>query len=203
MTLIEVVIALVLFALIALALVSAMSTMGQTLIRSTQRIDQVNDMRIITQFLRQTIGSVQPFFLASPDGTNADFNGDSEHLDFVGNLTGYQGPGGVHFIRFSIRQSAQSGQKALMMQFVRWRPPGLGASTKSALPDFANSKPHMLVDHITDFSIKYLSPDGADDWQSRWSRLDRYPEAISLNIAVEGRYWPQMVIWIGAARNGR
>ncbi|MGC8698281.1 MAG: PulJ/GspJ family protein, partial [Halothiobacillus sp.] len=44
MTLIEVVIALVLFALIALALVSGMTTMGQTLTKSTQRIDQINDM---------------------------------------------------------------------------------------------------------------------------------------------------------------
>lgn len=203
MTLIEVVIALVLFALIALALVSAMSTMGKTLTRSTQRIDQVNDMRIISQFLRQTLGSTQPFFLASPDGSNVDFNGDSTHLEFVGNLTGHQGPGGLHFIRLYIQPDKKSDQKELMMQFTRWRPPQVGMGAGSAAPDFVNSKQQVLVDHISDFSIKYLAPEGADDWQSQWARLDRYPAAVSLNIAVDGRYWPQMVIWVGGAKNGR
>lgn len=203
MTLIEVVIALVLFALIALALVSAMSTMGETLTRSTQRIDQVNDMRIISQFLRQTLGSTQPFFLASPDGSNADFNGDSAHLNFVGNLTGHQGPGGLQFMRLYLEQGIKGDQKELVMQFTPWRPPKVGGGVNGVVPDFTNSKPQVLVSHVSEFSIKYLAPEGADDWQNQWTRLDRYPAAISLSIAVDGRYWPQMVIWIGAGKNGR
>ncbi len=201
MTLIEVVIALVLFALIALALVSAMSTMGQTLTRSTQRIDQVNDMRIITQFLRQTVGAPQPFFLAAPDGANVDFNGDSTSLTFVGNLTGYQGPGGLHLIHLYVAQDAETNKKELMMRFIRWRPPSGGAS--DGPPDFSRSKPQMLIDDVSDFSIHYLAPEGSDDWQSQWTRLDRYPAAIRLNIAVDGRYWPEIVMWVGAAKNGR
>lgn len=201
MTLIEVVIALVLFALIALALVSAMSTMGQTLTRTTQRIDQVNDMRIITQFLRRTVGSPQPFFLAAPDGSNVDFNGDASSLNFVGNLTGYQGPGGLHLMHLYVTQDPATNKKELMIQFIRWRPPSRGAS--NGLPDFSQSKPQMLINDVSDFSIHYLAPEGADDWQSQWARLDRYPAAIRLNIAVNGRYWPEIVMWIGAAKNGR
>lgn len=201
MTLIEVVIALVLFALIALALVSAMSTMGQTLTRTTQRIDQVNDMRIITRFLRQTVGEPQPFFLAGPDGANEDFNGEANQLTFVGNLTGYQGPGGLHFIHLYVNQDAASDKKELMMQFARWYPPMNGKPNQAA--DFSQSKPQLLIKDVTDFSIHYLSPEGSDDWQSEWKRLDRYPAAIRLSVAVNGRYWPEIVMWIGAARNGR
>jgi general secretion pathway protein J len=196
MTLIEVVIALVLFALIALALVSAMGTMGSTLTRSSQRIDDINDMRIITQFLRETVGAPQPFFIPAQDGGNADFHGDQHSLYFVGNLSGYQGPGGLHLIHLYTVATGASGSQQLVVQFLPWQP---GAQW---VPDFSAVKPHVLINGVTNFSIHYLAPGGSDDWQPEWRRLDRYPLAIRLNIAVMGRYWPEIVNWIGGAKNG-
>lgn len=87
------------------------------------------------------------------------------------------------------------------MQFARWYPPMNGKPNQAA--DFSQSKPQLLIKDVTDFSIHYLSPEGSDDWQSEWKRLDRYPAAIRLSVAVNGRYWPEIVMWIGAARNGR
>lgn len=196
MTLIEVVIALVLFALIALALVSAVGTMGSTLTRSSQRIDDINDMRIVTQFLRQTVGAPQPFFIPAQNGSNADFHGDQRSLYFVGNLSGYQGPGGLHLIHLYLEGAGSSDKKELVVQFLPWRP------GTQWVPDFSTAKPHVLLEGVSDFSIQYLAPDGADDWKSEWQRLDRYPLAIRLNIAVAGRYWPELVNWIGGAKNG-
>jgi len=196
MTLIEVVIALVLFALIALALVSAMGTMGSTLTRSSQRIDDVSDMRIVTQFLRQTVGAPLPFFIPAQNGSNADFHGDQHGLYFVGNLSGYQGPGGLHLIHLYIVDSKTIGQKQLVVQFLPWQP---GAQW---IPDFSSAKPHVLLDGVSEFSIQYLAPGAADDWVNEWQRLDRYPLAIRLSISVRGRYWPELVNWIGGAKNG-
>ncbi|MHB8920968.1 MAG: prepilin-type N-terminal cleavage/methylation domain-containing protein [Halothiobacillus sp.] len=196
MTLIEVVIALVLFALIALALVSAMGTMGSTLTRSSQRIDDINDMRIITQFLRQTVGAPQLFFVPAANGSNADFHGDQHSLYFVGNLSGYQGPGGLHLIHLYTATTGAADKQQLVVQFLPWQP------GQQWVPDFSTAKPHVLIDGLSDFSIHYLAPEGTDNWQPEWSRLDRYPLAIRLNIAVAGRYWPEIVNWIGGARNG-
>lgn len=195
MTLIEVVIALVLFALIALALVSGMNTMGQTLTKSTQRIDQINDMRLITQFLRQTLGSVQPFFVPTADGRNADFHGDEHSLWFVGNMSGYQGPGGLHLIHLYTEPDGRNGLK-LFMQFTPWMP---GANW---VPDFSMSKPKLLIDGLTRFDLHYLAPEGSNAWQPQWTRLDRYPAAVRIQMAVQARFWPEMVVWLGGAKNG-
>jgi general secretion pathway protein J len=196
MTLIEVVIALVLFALIALALVSGMNTMGQTLTKSTQRIDQISDMRIISQFLRRTVSSTQAFFLPAADGHNVDFYGESNSLLFVGNMSGYQGPGGLHLIRIYTQPSDISGQQRLFMQFIPWQP-GAGWA-----PNFAQSKPELLINGVTLFKLHYLAPEGGDAWQSQWTRLDQYPAAVRIQIAVHDRFWPEMVIWLGGTKNG-
>lgn len=195
MTLIEVVIALVLFALIALALVSGMNTMGQTLTKSSQRIDQINDMRLITKFLRQTMSSTQPFFAPTADGRNADFQGDEHSLWFVGNMSGYQGPGGLHLIHLYTQPEGENKLR-LLMQFTPWRP---GANWT---PDFSQVKPKLLIEGLTRFDLHYMTPETSSTWLPQWTRLDHYPAAIRLQIAVDGRYWPEMVIWVGGAKNG-
>lgn len=196
MTLIEVVIALVLFALIALALVSGMSTMGQTITKSTQRIDQINDMRVISQFLRQTLGSAQPFFVPSAEGLNADFHGDDQSLYFVGNMSGYQGPGGLHLIHLYTKPEQTQGKMQLLMQFIPWQP---GAKW---VPDFSAAKVETLINGVTGFTLHYMAPEKPDEWLPQWTRLDRYPAAVRIKIAVDNRYWPEMVVWLGGAKNG-
>lgn len=195
LTLIEVVIALVLFSLIALALVSGMNTMGKTLTKSSQRIDQINDMRLITKFLRQTLSSAEPFFAPMADGRNADFHGDQHNLWFVGNMSGYQGPGGLHLIHLYTQPDGARKSK-LLMQFTPWVP---GAKW---VPDFTHIKPKLLIDGLTQFEFHYMTPESPPTWLPQWTRLDRYPAAIRLQIAVDGRYWPEMVIWVGGAKNG-
>lgn len=191
-TLIEVVISLVLFALISLALVSGMRTMSQTFTRTNDRVDTINDMRVISDFLRRTLGQPQLLRPSSKteDGANPYFHGTSTDLYFVGNLTGYQGPGGLQLIHLYLAGEGDGG-KRLMMQMRPWQ------EKPDWTPDWSAAKPQFLIGNVTHFALSYLAPGDKQDWREQWSYPRSYPRAIRLTMAVHGRYWPELVLWIG------
>ena len=193
MTLVEVVIALVLFALISLALTSAMSTMGQTLTKSSARIDSISDMRLISDFLRKTVGA--PFFaFRQVEQQNLFFHGDGRDLYWIGNLSGYQGPGGLHLMHLYLEPTAQGGSQ-LMLAYTRWYP------QPDWVPDFSQARPQVLITGVTDFSLQF-QPTGADAaWQSDWTNPVQYPQAVRIRLAVDHRYWPEIVCWLGGVKN--
>lgn len=194
MTLVEVVIALILFALISLALTSAMSTMGQTLSKSTARLDGINDMRIISDFLRKTVGA--PFFVFRPvDGQNLFFHGDQNQLYWVGNLSGYQGPGGLHLMHLYLQPDKGGKGAALMLTYTRWYP------DQNWVPDFSQAKPQILMTGVTDFSIQYQTVGTDAAWQSQWAHAAQYPQAVRLEIAVNHRHWPEITCWLGGVKS--
>lgn len=191
-TLVEVILSLVLFSLISLALVAAMGTMGNTYSRTAERVDANADLRIVGGFLHQTLS--QSLVVFPPGGdelpSNPYFQGNEQELTFVGNLSGYQGPGGVHLMHLAF--DAQDGQLAVAI--LPWR------ADPDWSPDWGNAETVVLLPRLDSFRLAYLGHEGEDDWRQSWDEPRAYPLALRLNVVVEERHWPEMVVWLGGHR---
>jgi len=189
-TLVELILSLVLFSFISLALVAAMSTIGKTWERSTERLDASSDLRIVSDFLRRMVGQPMQVFprgAIETDG-NPYFDGSEDSLVFVGNFSGHQGPGGIHWLR--IRRESRD----LLLEILPWQ------EDPEAVPQWSNAERLVLLDGLETFDLAYLSPEGEDDWRSRWSDAEAYPQAIRLSMKVNDRHWPEQVFWLRGHR---
>lgn len=191
-TLVELILSLVLFSFISLALVAAMSTIGKTWERTTERLDANSDLRIVSDFLRRMVG--QPLQVFPRDDSAAEgnpyFEGKSDSLVFIGNFSGYQGPGGIHWVRV-----AQESQE-LVLEFLPWE------EDPESRPNWSLAERLVLLDEVENFEIAYLSPEQGreQDWRNRWDDPGAYPQAVRLSMKVGGSHWPEQVFWLRGRR---
>jgi len=189
-TLVELILSLVLFSFISLALVAAMSTLGKTWERTTERLDASSDLRIVSDFLRRMAGQPVQMFPrdASEKDGNPYFDGQSGQLVFIGNFTGHQGPGGIHWVRIGVES------EELVLDILPWR------EDPDAVPRWSEAERLVLLDDVEAFELAYLAPEGEDDWRQSWSDAEAYPQAIRLSMKVDERHWPEQVLWLRGHR---
>lgn len=189
-TLVELILSLVLFSFISLALVAAMSTIGKTWERTTERLDASSDLRIVSDFLRRMVG--QPLQVFPRDAFagegNPYFVGGTDSLVFIGNFAGHQGPGGIHWVRVS-RESQE-----LVLDILPWE------EDPDATPRWSQAERLVLLDEVQSFELAYLSPEGEQDWRAGWDDAEAYPQAIRLSLQVDDRHWPEQVLWLRGRR---
>jgi prepilin-type N-terminal cleavage/methylation domain-containing protein len=188
-TLVELILSLVLFSFISLALVAAMSTLGKTWERTTERLDAAGDLRIVGDFLRRMVGQpMQVFPRGNPADGNPYFDGQSRQLVFIGNFAGHQGPGGIHWVRLGV----EGGQ--LHLDILPWQ------EDPEARPRWGEAERLVLLDDVQTFELAYLAPGGEDDWRRSWNDAEAYPQAIRLLMQVDDRHWPEQVFWLRGRR---
>lgn len=188
-TLVEILVAITLLAIVMLALGAAMRGMVQTESRVSDRLTRLDDFRTGTGFLRAVLGRVyaKKSLAIQTEGQNTFvFQGAPGGVAWIGVMPPRYGAGGRYFFRLAAESVA--GRSALVIRFMPWKDaPGF--------PDWSGADSRVLVDDLTAFSILY-EDDMTDGprWSASWSIPDRLPARVNIRVSTTTSAWPDLVL---------
>ena len=187
-TLLEVLGALALLALLLLGVYSGVRSATHTVKAGTLKIEQLDDVRSAQMFLRRELEQAMSQAIARDDnGNNIYFIGSSNEMRFVAPLPGYLGQLGPQLIDVKLISAGDKGKQ-------------LVASLALLPPDGSKPKPlgepQVLVDDVVEgaFSYRGLNQQGQPmDWQSDWTYTGNMPNVVAIKLTLQaGREWPQL-----------
>lgn len=205
-TLVEVLVAVSLLAVIMVALGGAMHTMAQTEARVDQRLQRMDDLRVATGFLQQVLGRVSARKHPAPNGQGGQtvaFRATPTSIEWVGIMPARHGQGGRYFFRLQ-PESGASGS-ALVLRFAPWDP------MAQAFPDWSTAAARVLVPELEQFSVyaegrpsqsQTLPPEWPLGWVSGWPMPDQLPQRLRVSWAPVGSAWPDLVVPLRAMTQG-
>ncbi len=185
-TLVELLVVLVLLSLIVLAMASALRTASQTEERVDARLQQMDDLRTVSLFLRSVLArvSAEKTTLPVPQGRSPYyFTGTASTLTWVGVMPARHGAGGLTHFRLSL-----SDDGALGLHYRPWSGP-------SSAPDWSAAGSSTLLTGVTAFDLHY--EDAAREppaWTPEWSDVDHLPSRVSLVVQTRTGAWPELAI---------
>lgn len=182
MTLVEVTVASMIFAMIMLAVVTAMRTFGQSYDRLQQTTALTSQKREVDRFLRQTLRDALP--------ESGYFDGAAGWLEWVAPIDRVGSAGGLQHLKL------ESRGKDLMLHFAPFDrfgdpqdEPDWGAQVQSV----------ALHGGLEQFRVAYrLRPDlgwvNTPESQGDGTPEGALPWAVQLRIAALGQEWPPIVV---------
>lgn len=190
-TLLEVMVALTLLSMMMVAVIAAMRTFGNTKVTIGQVTDRVDEVRVVSGFIRNSLGAAMPLAREGLIDEDADgpevgtyFRGSPTSVVWVSPLLGGSGLGGV----FVMRLAFADGELTLS-----WHP-----YVKSVQAyDSQELESRVLLQDVEEFEVGYLDSFGGE-WAEEWSGQANNPVAVRLNIRSRGKYWPEMVVRLSA-----
>jgi general secretion pathway protein J len=190
-TLVEVVITLTIMALIMLGLVSALATFGQSRSRVEVQLARVDDVRLVSAFLRATLSRSSSAYNGRGRSAVAMFEGDARQLRWLGVMPARHGVGGLYQFRLSLAEGPDA-REALQLQYL----PYLGGGLETA---WEAAPTRALVSDISDFGLAYQDDEDDAVWQEDWIAQASAPQLVRILIGAGGRDWPELVIRVRSA----
>lgn len=189
-TIVEVIIALTILSLLMLTLITAVRTLGNTQTRVQLVIDRTDEMRMVSQFLRRSIGQAMPV-LRREKGKNEStyFRGTENELVWVSPISAGPAIGGLNVVRLSVEE------KQLILQLQAFKSP-------EEEPDWEDVDKHTLVLDLEEIVIGYRL-DKTQEWQEEWAQGAASPQTVRLVIEKAGRFWPELIIDLAAKSTSR
>lgn len=187
-TLLEVLGALALFALLLLGVYSGVRTATHAVRSGEASIERADQVRSAQQFLRRELAQARAVALDRTDkGEPVFFKGDAHELRFVAPLPGYLGKLGPQLQQFKLVSNGD-GSSRLEASFALMPPDG---SKPKSLGD-----PEVLVDHVRGGSFSYReadTPDKAGQWRDHWEDVRAMPRVVRIALQLDGTTsWPQL-----------
>lgn len=192
-TLVEVLIALTLLALIMLGLLSALRTLADGGERVEARTLQNDELRLVSRFLLHSIGSASPTIHVLAD-SNAGllFAGGSVELVWLGSMPARHGAGGLARMRLAVFESGSV--RILGLQFLPF-------DSRQPRVDWGAVEPQWLVEGVSHFKLQYQPIEGGE-WRDQWSDANTLPGLVRILLSRDGRPWPDLVVPVRAALPG-
>lgn len=185
-TLLEVLGALALFAILLLGVYSGVRTATHTVRSGEATIERMDEVRSAQQFLRRELAQARAVPLARTDkGDPLYFQGDAHELRFVAPLPGYLGKLGPQLQQLKLVAN-RDGTSRLEASFAVMPPDGTAPKPVG--------DPEVLVDHIRDGKFSYRSADAQDragQWSDRWDDTRAMPRIVRVALQLDGTTsWP-------------
>ena len=188
-TLLEMLIGMALLSVLMLALGGALFSAAQTEERLDARLQAAEDYRLMTGFLQETLAQASLQKVKSGDDFRIFFNGQSDSLEWVGNLPARYGLGGRHFLRLGLERDA-AGAGRLVLRYIPWRDIPGALSWQAAAAQ-------TLAAPVTGLSLRYQHPISGQ-WQPLWQdtsqRRERLPSAVALALESPEPAWPLLAV---------
>jgi general secretion pathway protein J len=183
MTLIEVMVALVLLAMLSVGMLSALRV-GQQAYDRVVRMGTANDDTLAAQrFLRTTLESTNPFLGTSGSGQPAfGLEGGVEHIAFSAPMP--QAAGGAGLYRYDIRLVAGSGSDLVV-----------SASLDRNGEASPSRHEEVLVRRVRAMELAYFDARSAR-WMDSWAGQRKPPALVRLRLkfpANDSRQWPELI----------
>jgi prepilin-type N-terminal cleavage/methylation domain-containing protein len=178
LTLVEVMVATVIFSLIMVGTVTALSTFAKTYKRLQTAVAATAEVREVERFLREALTDAM-----NQVGT---FEGYEDSLRWVAPIDRVGGAGGL--------QQLQLTRKGDQL-FISFAPMGLSAGAPvwgRFVPDFP------LIDNVRRVAFSYQAHP-LDEWQLSYSGSDQedragIPYAVALEVQSNERVWPPLIV---------
>lgn len=191
-TLLEALVALTLLALMLAVLTGSIRFAGQSRDAVAARLDSMENMRIASDFLRQTLTQAHPKRWLKVVGRPFVFRGEQNELAMAAPLTARVGVGGLFLLKFFLVDGEKGEGKKLVMAREFPEP------NAQEMPDFSSAETVVLAEHLSELEFGYLGRDDeATDptWRDDWKEGGRMPEAVRIRIRTDkGVAWPEMII---------
>jgi len=192
-TLLELTIALVLFALMAAMMFGSLSFAGRSWDGGEAKVTQVNEMRQTGEFLRAQLGAQFPLRAKKVAEFPLRFAGAHSEIRYAAALPSRVAEGGVYYFRLSV---VREGDRSRLVQDRVIAEPGALDE-----PDFRDAGRSVLAEGIAEIRISYFGRDpGAADadaptWRDTWDDKQRLPQLVRLEVIPQrGPAWPQLVV---------
>ena len=184
-TLVEVIIALALTALILASLSAALYGLSQGFAHATARSEREDTLNRVSLALHQAIEQAR-FIEATQDGKLIpSLLGSTESLDWLAYLPASSPQGGLHHWNLHV----DNGE--LLLTLTPWLDPQHSQTQKAP----ASLPAHLILDQVTQFKLSYQNAK-TGEWTDQWEGL-LLPSRIHLDIATQNSgAWPPIIVRI-------
>jgi general secretion pathway protein J len=192
-TLLELIIALVLLAMLSGVLFGSVKLAGRSTDSGEARAEAAASMRLAQSFLRTSLEAQHPLRMRKIVDWPLLFVGASDELRYAAELPPRVAGGGIWFYRLAVR-SDDSRAPLVLERMI----PDLAAA---APPEFANADRSVLAEGIASLKLGYFGrdPDAAQtvapSWRDHWSDTQRLPLLIRVDVTPkQGAAWPTLYV---------
>jgi general secretion pathway protein J len=193
-TLIEVLAAMILFALLATILLGTVRNAEQSTTAATNANERNEQYTRTHSFLSEHIANALPLRWRREINQPLKFAGRSDSVIYLAPITSYIAEGGVMWWQLLVRE--QSGKKQLVLLRLPQDPEA------KEVPDMKDAEAVVLADRIDALSVSYFDPGDepvtlpeAGNWVETWDETSRMPSLVRLRVTEVGGYrWPELVV---------
>ncbi|HYC15534.1 MAG TPA: prepilin-type N-terminal cleavage/methylation domain-containing protein [Stellaceae bacterium] len=183
-TLVELLVALTLFALLAALLFGGLRFAGRAVAAGDTRLERSAELSLATGFLRRALTGAEPLPRAGSDGqTSVAFEGERDALAFASLPPAYLAPPGYYWLRLGV----ESGDRLVL----RWEAIGKDQVTASPAPT-------LLLERVHGIELAYfgaLDPYARPQWHERWERAPLLPLLVRLRLTFsDGSRAPDILV---------
>ena len=185
-TLLEMLVALTLLALLLTVTFTSFVTLNQ----SAQRVEaiSVDNHRFVSmsRFVMDKLASAQPAGWLSEGSNVLNSNesdlfleGSDRELTWLGVMSPTQNLGGVHFMRLMLKD-----QQTLVFQ---WLP------FDDLTPDWSRAQEYLLITGLSMLNIEYFDA-STSEWTNEWGANQGLPRLIRVSITEDDLSWPDLSV---------
>ena len=192
-TLLELIVALLLLALMSALLYGSLSLSANSWDRGEAKAQQASDMRLTQEFLRQALSAQHPLLFHKVADQPLYFLGANDSLSFAAALPARAG-GGVYYFRLTLMPAGETSRLTLARLW-----PDYGATT---LPEFQDAEKSVLADDVAALRFAYFGRDpdtnaaaATPTWRDRWDDPHILPMLIRMEVKpAKGAAWPPLIV---------
>ena len=192
-TLVELMIALVLMAVIAALLYGSLSLAARSWDGGEAKMQQVGDLRTTQTYLRSQLSSAYPQRMLKIAEFPLLFTGERDEMRYAAALPPRVAEGGVYYFRLTV---VRDGNRSLLVQ--ERMIPDVNALE---VPEFRDADRSILAEGVAEVRIAYFGrPAGSADavppsWLEHWDDPQQLPMLIRIDVKAEkGPPWPTLVV---------
>lgn len=192
-TLVELLIALTLLALMCAVIFGALELSGRSWDRGEVRAEANAGMRLAQEFLRTNLEAQHPLRLRKVLDLPLMFSGDTDNLRYAAPIPERVLGGGIWYFRLSVAKD-EAHSPLILERMI----PDLAAST---IPDFDKAERSVLAENIDELKIAYYGrdPDASTamdpTWHDRWEDKQRLPILIRIDVTPkDAPPWPTLIV---------
>ncbi len=189
-TLLEMMVAFSLLALLFLALFSSFHTISRGWEAADRKLLKTEDTRLISEFLRNQLSQTIVVQIKGEKGSVYAFEGTDQYVRYAAPLQPLQHQGGIYLIELSVERAGS--ERKLEMRYAPYRP---DMSWDDA---FKEVEPVLVYNGLGLVHFDYYAAESDKDdprWQTEWVDKPVYP--LLMRVMIEGKdhqAWPQLVV---------